>query len=76
MKLSILINLLNYLQLRRLQRRCSSPSGYSPFLLYVHLSCVTFSLCLTRKEDIDEAELLSEEPRAALLKLVANIPPL
>jgi hypothetical protein len=51
MKLSVLINHLNYLLFRRLQRRSMSPSGYTPFLSYVHLSCVTFSLCPTRKED-------------------------
>jgi len=49
-ELSSLINHLNYLRFRRLRRRSASPSGYTPFLSYVHLSCVTFSLFLHERK--------------------------
>jgi len=49
-ELSSLINHLNYLRFRRLRRRSASPSGYTPFISYVHLSCVTFSLFLHERK--------------------------
>lgn len=49
-ELSSLINHPNYLRFRRLRRRSASPSGYTPFLSYVHLSCVTFSLFLHERK--------------------------
>lgn len=49
-ELSSLINHLNYLLFHRLRRRSASPSGYTPFLSYIHLSCVTFSLSLHERK--------------------------
>lgn len=49
-ELSSSINHLNYLLFRRLRRWSTSPPGYTPFLSYVHLSCVTFSLFLHERK--------------------------